>query len=475
MTPPPLSQAPAAPDTGSGLLWKEAKALLVLGTPMALTQLVQFSVQTIDIVMIGHLGPEPLAAAALASVLFFITFIAGFGPVMAVSPLVSQALGADRANYTDVRLSIRMGFWAVLLMFPAMLAYYFVAPGFALLLGQPEHLTHMIGPYILALGPGLPFMMGVIILRNFLAAIDRTRMPLIAVLITTLTNALLNYVLIFGHFGFPRLELVGAGIASTLAHAAGFFFLLVYVYRDGEARKFRILQDALHLHWGRLREIIRLGWPMGASFALEALFFNCGALIMGRIGTNEVAAFQIGLNVAAMAFMLPFGLSMAGAVRVGLAEGARDAAGVRRAAAMTVVVCVGAISLVALPVALWPGPVGRFYLDADDPANHGVLALIRLFLPVAAGFMLFDATQVAANQALRGLKDVNLPLLIVCIAFWIIGFPIAYGLSLHSSVGAVGVWYGFLVSLAAAAAMLGARLYYLVRPRPREKLAAGGA
>ena len=445
-------------------LGREIKALLVLGIPMALTQLVQFSVQTIDILMIGQLGAEALAAAALANVLFFIPFTVGFGPVMAVSPIVSQALGANRQNFEHVRVTIRMGLWLIILMFPPMLVYFLLAPDLARALGQPENLASLAGPYILALGPGMPFMMGVFMLRNFLAAIDRTRVPLYASLIATLVNVLFNYLLIYGNFGFPRLELVGAGIASAIAHASGFAFLLVYIYADKEARQFRILKDAFVFRWRRLREIIRLGAAMGATFALEATFFNSGVFLMGLIGTNEVAAYQVALNVAALAFMLPLGFSMAGGVRVGLAVGARNPEGIQHAAIATFIVCGSAILLFAIPVSIWPESVAALYLKAEGGDNLEVLALVALFLPVAAAFMLFDALQVAANQVLRGLKDVNIPVILVAISFWVIGFPVALYLGLRTSVGALGIWYGFLISLAIVSLLLGIRVYQLLRP-----------
>ena len=166
--------APAV-DARHGPWRKELYALLTLGTPMALTQLVQFSIQTIDVLMIGRLGPTPLAAAALGLVLYYAVFLVGMGPAIAISPLVSQALGADPDDFDDVRHSVRMGLWVTVLMFPLALAVFWVADDIALALGQPEELARMARPYVIALAPGLPFMVGVIVMRNFLAAIERTR------------------------------------------------------------------------------------------------------------------------------------------------------------------------------------------------------------------------------------------------------------------------------------------------------------
>ncbi|MEQ8936574.1 MAG: MATE family efflux transporter [Amphiplicatus sp.] len=445
-------------------LWRaELKALLVLGAPMALTQLIQFSINTVDVLMIGRLGAEPLAAASLGIVMYYAVFLLGLGPAMAISPLVSQALGRNRDDVVDVRRSVRMGLWANVLMFPAALILFLNAGAIARALGQPETLAAMAGPYVIALAPGLPFMLGVIMMRNYLAAIEKTKIPLLFILATTFVNAFLNYLLIYGNWGFPRLELVGAGIASAISHAAGFFLLVGYSCVERDAKRFEILKDALKPDWERLREIVRLGWPIGVTIGFEAMLFNSSVFLMGRIGINEVAAYQVALNVAALAFMMPLGMSMAGGVRVGLAAGAGDKERVRRASALTIIVCASIIMVFAIPVMLWPRGVAGLYLNALDPENARVLALVASFLPIAAAFALFDATQVAAAQCLRGLKDVRVPMLLTGISYWAIGFPLAAWLGLGTEVGAVGIWWGLLASLACASLTLGARLWFLVR------------
>lgn len=445
-------------------LWRaEAKSLLALGIPMALTQLIQYSINTIDVLMIGRLGAEALAGSSLGLVIFYATFLFGIGPAMAVTPMVSQALGADETNIKDARRSVRMGLWALVLGFPFVLLVYFSATDIALALGQPEIVARLAGPYVLALAPGWLFMLGVIVLRNFLAAIERTRAPLIIIIITTLINVILNYLLIFGSWGFPRLELVGAGIASSLSHMIGFFLLVGYIKWDQRARRFDLFTRIIKLDFERLREVFRLGWPISVTMGFEVLLFNAAVFIVGRIGVDELAAYHVAINFAALAFMAPLGLSMAGATRVGLAKGANDQSGVVRAAVVSILMCIAMISLFAIPIAIAPIQVASVYLDPRDPNNLVVIGLAASFLPIAAGFMLFDAVQVAANQCLRGLKDVNVPMALTAFSYWVIGFPIAYWLALHTPLGAVGVWWGLLFSLAAASFLLGGRLFFVLR------------
>lgn len=452
-----------APGARMGPWRREFLALMTIGLPMGLTQLVQFSINTIDVLMIGRLGAEQLAAASLGLIMFFAMFVAGFGPAMATSPMVAQALGADKDDVRDVRRSVRMGLWVVGIFAPLISIVYFFAEEFALALGQPPVTAKLAEPYVLALAPGLPFALGVIVLRNFLAAIERARAPLVFIIITTGLNALLNYILIYGNWGAPRLELVGAGIASSISHAAGFFALVAYINWEKTAKRFELFVRFLLPDWPRFMEVVRLGWPIAVTFGFEAMLFNSAVFLMGRIGVHEMAAYHVALNVAALAFMMPMGLSMAGGVRVGLMAGAKDRPGVRRASVVAILSCVGVIMLFAIPMMFFPGEIAGLYLDADETA---VLALVASFLPIAAAFALFDATQVAAAQALRGLKDVRMPMFLTGISYWAIGFTTAAWLGLATPMGAVGVWWGLLAGLAAASILLSTRLWLITRDPP---------
>ena len=442
---------------------RELRQLLSIGVPMGLTQLVQFSIHTVDVLMIGQLGPEPLAGASLGLVILYAVFLFGFGPAMAVSPMVSHTLGADPGNVRDVRRSVRMSLWTIGVGVTALSTLFFLAEDIALALGQPPGPAALAEPYVLAMAPGLSFMVGIMALRNFLAVIGHTRAPLAFIILTTALNAFLNWLLIYGNWGFPRLELVGAGVASSLSNLAGFVILVLYIQLEPASQRFHLFKDFLAPSWARLREVVHLSWPISLTAAFEAMLFNAAVFLMGRIGVDEMAAYQVALNVAAIAFMMPLGLSMAGAVRVGLMEGAGDRAAVRRAAGVSILACIGAIMVVAVPVMVAPSRVAGLYLDASDPSSARVLELVASFLPIAAAFALFDATQVAANQALRGLKDVRVPMFMTALAYWGMGFPVSAWLGLGTSLGAIGVWWGLLIGLAAAALLLGARLAWLTR------------
>ncbi|GHB03644.1 multidrug resistance protein NorM [Algimonas arctica] len=442
----------------------ELRALLALGLPMSLTQVIQYSVFVADTMMIGRIGKEAVAAAALGSLLVFLVWMVAAGPVNAVTPMASQALGRDRNSHQDVRRSVRMALWAVaLLCIPLFMLIGFTEP-ILLALGQDADVAKMAAHYAWVVAPGLPLSLAVMVLRNFLATIDETLQPLIAVTLAVLLNIGLNAVLIFGLFGFPALGLIGAGIASSISYAVCFLIFVVMIQRHERAREFDVFQNVLKFDRERFVEVVRLSVPISLTTLFEGLLFNVAIILMGWIGVAEQAAYHVGLNVAAMAFMVPWGFAMGGAVRVGLAEGAGDAQARKRSAYMTLGVSMGLTAVIALFVATQGGFIADLYFGFDSKENDApVRALVLTFLPVAAGFMVVDAAQVTCNQLLRGLKDVNWPMVITGVSYWLIGFPLCYGLTFQTSMGAIGVWWGLAVGLFVAFIGLGIRLLLLLR------------
>ena len=447
----------------------ELKAILALGLPMAATQIVQFFVYTIDVIMIGRVSADALAASSLGLVVMFLIWMIGSGPVAAVTPLISQALGANQHDYDDVRYSVRMSLWVVALMTPVIILGVMFTEPVLVFFGQDPVMSKMAGEYVLMLSFGMPFALGVMCLRNFLAALNKTTIPLLLVIISTALNAFFNYLFIFGNWGFPRLELIGAGIASSLVYFISFLLFVAYVRLDSEAHRFRIFYDFFTPKWDRFKEVIILGWPISVSTVFEGMLFNACVLLMGVIGKSEIAAYQIAMNVAALAFMLPWGMSMAGAVRVGLAAGARNHPAVKRVCLITIGLCVATMASVAVFVTAVPEFITGLYVK-DTPENIDVSRLTILFLPLAAAFMLSDAVQVASNQLLRALKDVKAPMYMTGFCYWIVGFPLAWYLGLKTPVGPNGIWYGLLASLTVASVLLGGRLYWLVWRTQRYKL-----
>lgn len=440
--------------------WRgEMAALLALGVPMALTQIVQFSIYTVDVVMIGRLSPEDLAAAAVGSVIYFALWMLGSGPVSAVTPLVAQVLGENKHERRDARISVRMALWVIALMVPFLFAILLFAEPLMLALRQDPVVARKAGEYVLALAPGWPFALGVMALRNFLAAIGKTFVPFLMVAASVLVNIGMNALLIFGLWGFPELGLVGAGIASSIAYFACFVFFVIYISVNKDAREFHIFENWWRPHWSRFAQVVKLGAPMSAMTVFEGMLFNACVIIVGVIGVLEQAAYQVALNVAALAYMMPWGLAMAGSARAGLAAGSGSTSAVKRVALCTMAACTVMITIFAVIVVSLPEQIAAAYVKQDTPDAVATAMIVAGFLPIAAAFMIFDAVQVSAIQVLRGLKDVLWPMVLCGISYWGIGFPVALYLGLYTDLAANGVWYGLLAGLFAASVLMGGRLY----------------
>ena len=454
-----ISQKAILPDTWGG----EMRALLTIGIPMGLAQLVQFSPYIADAVMIGRIGPTEIAAAAIGSVLYFLIWMLASGPIAAVTPLVSQALGRNIAERRDVRRTVRMSVWACFLIFPFIIGLLLLTEPLMIFAGQDPKVAALAQDYVLVLAPGLPFTLAVMSFRNFLAAIGKTIVPFLLVASAAIVNIILNWVLIFGNLGAPELSLLGAGIASSISGIYGYVIFVIYIKWDAKARDFDLFSNLLKPDWERMGELMKIGWPISVTVTFEGMLFNAGVLIAGAVGVIEQAGFQIALSVASTAFMMPYGLSMAGAVRIGLAKGAANTPAARRASTATILSSVLAIGLCALPVAFVPQWVASLYFNMEAADTRPVFEYVVIFLPIAAGFMFFDAVQVACNQLLRGLADVKWPMVITGISYWVIGFPIAFYTALHTNIGAAGIWYGLTAGLIAAFIGLGIRLWLQLR------------
>ena len=454
-----ISQKAILPDTWGG----EMRALLTIGIPMGLAQLVQFSPYIADAVMIGRIGPTEIAAAAIGSVLYFLIWMLASGPIAAVTPLVSQALGRNIAERRDVRRTVRMSVWACFLIFPFIIGLLLLTEPLMIFAGQDPKVAALAQDYVLVLAPGLPFTLAVMSFRNFLAAIGKTIVPFLLVASAAIVNIILNWVLIFGNLGAPELSLLGAGIASSISGIYGYVIFVIYIKWDAKACDFDLFSNLLKPDWERMGDLLKIGWPISVTVTFEGMLFNAGVLIAGAVGVIEQAGFQIALSVASTAFMMPYGLSMAGAVRIGLAKGAANTPAARRASTTTILSSVLAIGLCALPVAFVPQWVASLYFNMEAADTRPVFDYVVIFLPIAAGFMFFDAVQVACNQLLRGLADVRWPMVITGISYWVIGFPIAFYTALHTNIGAAGIWYGLTAGLIAAFIGLGIRLWLQLR------------
>ena len=454
--PTPLAQTLPASMPPAAKPWlKEAKAVLALGLPLIGAQLAQVGIQTTDIVMIGWLGPQQLAASALGASLFFATWLFAMGICSAVAPLVAYARGAKQPR--QVRRSVRQGFWvAVVIGLPLFAGLWQIEP-ILLAIGQDPQNAALAGGYIQAMLFGFVPSLWFIVMRSFLSAMDKGQVILVVSLLAVGFNALCNYALMFGNFGFPRLELVGAGIASSLTACFMFGGLLLYTLRHRKLKRYALLVRLWRPDWQLFREIFRIGTPVGATILMEASMFAAAAQMMGRIGTAELAAHTIAIQCVSVAFMLPLGLGQAATIRIGLADGSRRWHDIGHAGWSAMALGMVCVVLTVLVYLLLPVTLVDFYLDLDLPENLVVLEYAVIYLAIAALFQLFDSGQVIAACSLRGLRDTRTPMLLAALGYWGIGFPAALWLGFETELGGKGVWLGLAAGLAVTAVMLIAR------------------
>jgi MATE family multidrug resistance protein len=457
-----IDARPRVTGHGRAAWMAEARALLALGLPLCVTQLAQMLIMCTDVFMLGHLSKTALAAAALGNTVFFICWLVGSGPAIAVSPMIAHILGAAPDDVPGVRASVRMGFWSVGLLSLPLIGVLLCTRPILLALGQQPMLAADAGRFTQALFIGLPFSLAFQVLRNFATSLSRPAAPLIVMGLAVFFNVLGDYALIFGHLGAPRLGLVGSGAASAASFAFSFFAMLVVIAATPALRRYRIFRRSHHIDPARLAEVFRLGLPIGMTMLFEIALFNGATLIMGGFGVASLAAHQIALMIPSLTFMVPLGIGMAATVRVGLAAGAGDRAGVRRAGYGAMLMAIVFMSGTALLIFLFPHTIAGLWF-ADPPANRDVITLAVSFLYVAAAFQIADGLQVTASLSLRGLKDARAPMWIAGASYWLAGFPVCLLLGFHFHMQGLGIWYGLAFGLFVAAAALMTRFYILAR------------
>jgi MATE family multidrug resistance protein len=462
----PLDLGDAGPRIAGnqrGAWWLETKALALLAAPLAITQLAQMVILATDTFLLGHLSKEALAAAALASNVFFMVWLVGMGPATALTAIVAHIRGANDNDLAGVRNAVRMGCWAMLLMTPVLMSVLLYTEDLLLMIGQEPALAAQASIFMSALMWSLPPSLGFQVLRNFSTAVDKPMVPLIVSGLVVLCNAALGYALIFGHFGLPRLELFGSGLGSAIAQLIGFLAMLAFCLWHPALKRYRMLLRFTRPHWAHLREVFTLGLPIGLTMMFEVALFVAAALTMGLFGADMLAAHQIAITVPSLTFMVPMGIGMAATVRVGLAMGAGDMVAARRAGwlAMGMSGIFMLISSVAL--LLFPVQIAGLWLPATAE-NQPVLTLAISFLMVAALFQLADGLQVTAAMSLRGLKDARMPMWIAGTSYWLIGFPICLWLGFAQDMKGLGVWYGLAAGLMVATVALVWRFHALSKP-----------
>ena len=444
-----IERAPiaAAPENQ---LAAELTETIRLSAPMALTQLGQIAMMTTDLAFIGRLGDEAVAAAALGHTAYFVSFTFGLGLIAAVAPLAAQAFGARDPR--QVRRAVRTGLWVALLVSIPITILLLCGEQVLLALGQAPGAARLGQQYLFGLVWGIAPALWFIAIRGFMGAVNRPEPVLWITLAAVPANALLVYLLLYGNWGFPRLGLFGAGLATTIVNIGTFLAALCFVMWRRPFRKYHILARLWRIDWPLMRELVVIGAPISLSMLLEYGLFGSAAILMGLIGTAALAAHQVALQVTAILFMVPLGIGMAATVRVGHAVGRYDADAVKRAGWVALWLGIALAAALTVAVMLWRFALANLFFG--DATTHGATELTAALLLVGATYFVTDAIQTIVAGALRGLNDTRVPLLLAAVSYWLIGFTLACILGFSTSLGAVGVWIGLSCGTAVYAAAL---------------------
>lgn len=454
-------RAPTAPSLPPAPWRTEFRQLFKLATPIVATQVAWVAMLTTDTAFIGRLGSDALAGAGLSLMTFFIGYMLCFGVTMSTAGLAAQAFGARRPRI--VRRVIRQGLWVGgIMVTPCVLGFTFTGPLLAALDQPPEALPHA-EAYMSTLMWSLPPAIAFAILRNFVSALGRPGPALYAMAAGVPVNALLDYALIFGNFGFPRLELVGAGIATSTVNVLMLAFIAAVAQWRRPFNKYQVFARFWRPDWRIFTEILRVGAPIAVMMVLEGGFFIGAVFVIGQFGAVAVAAHMIAMQMPHITFMVPMGMSQAATVRVGQMAGRRDVTGAYRAG-WTAIAVTAAFMLVTTAVILTTtGPFARLFMDTDTAGADLVLPMAQGLLVLAALFQLGDGIQAVAAGALRGVNDTKIPMINAVASFWGLGATLALWLAFHRGLETEGIWIGFVVSLCVAALLQAWRFRRLQR------------
>ena len=436
-----------------------------LAAPVMLGMLGHTLVSFVDNIMVGQLGTAELAAVSLGNSFFFIAMSIGIGFSTAITPLIAEA---DAANdFLKAKSTFKHGLFLCSFLGVSLflLLYFSKALLHSNFLNQPKEVITLAVPYLDLIAFSL---IPLIIFQAFKQSSDglsMTKYPMYATLIANVINIILNYILIFGKFGIPKMGIVGAAYGTLISRWIMVVFLWYLLVQKKQSKKLVTQIKIFSLNTSILKKIINLGFPSALQMFFEVAIFTSAIWLSGLLGKNSQAANQIALNLSSMTYMVAIGLSVAAMIRVGNQKGLLNFIELRRIAfSIFLLATILALSF-AILFLTFRFELPKIYVDLNDSINlvdnMKVIGIASKLLLIAAIFQISDSTQVVFLGALRGLQDVKIPTIITFIAYWIIGFPVSYFLGKESVFGSFGIWIGLLIGLSSASILLYFRFNYL--------------
>ena len=434
-----------------------------LASPVILGMLGHTMVAFIDNIMVGQLGTAELAAVSLGNSFMFIAMSLGIGFSTAITPLVAEADG--EGNLASGKLAFKHGLFLCTVLGILLFLMVFTARPILYYMNQPEEVVDLAMPYLTLVAASLVPLIVFQAFKQCSDGLSLTKYPMYATIAANVINVILNYLFIFGKFGFPQLGIVGAAIGTLASRLIMVGYLWYLMSQHYKAREYVLRIKFFTLTKKMIRKLLSLGFPSALQMFFEVAIFTAAIWLSGILGKNPQAANQIALNLSSMTFMVGMGFSVAAMVRVGNQKGLKRFRELRRIAFSIFLLTSLCAAVFAAGFLLFNGDLPKMYLDETDPKNFAdnlqVLTIASKLLLIAAVFQISDAVQVVVLGALRGMQDVKIPTLITFVAYWVVGFPISYYLSMHTDYKSSGIWIGLLAGLTTSAILLFFRFQYL--------------
>lgn len=442
---------------------KEFRYNIKLASPVILGMLGHTMVAFVDNIMVGQLGTAELAAVSLGNSFMFIAMSLGIGFSTAITPLVAEADG--EGNFDAGKSSFKHGLFLCIVLGIALFLMVFFAKPLMYFMKQPEEVVLLAMPYLNLVAISL---IPLIIFQAFKQCSDglsMTKYPMYATIIANVVNVILNYLFIFGKMGFPELGVVGAAIGTLASRFIMVIYLWFLMSQHYKSRDYVLHIKLFRLSKKMLKKLLDLGFPSALQMFFEVAIFTAAIWLSGILGKNPQAANQIALNLSSMTFMVAMGFSVAAMIRVGNQKGLKRFRELRRIAFSIFLLSTISAAIFAIVFLLFNGELPKLYLDENDPQNIAdnfeVLTISAKLLLIAAIFQISDGIQVVVLGALRGMQDVKIPTVLTFIAYWVVGFPVSFYLSMYTEYKSSGIWIGLLAGLTTSAILLSIRFHRL--------------
>ncbi len=443
------------------LIKSELKASLQLASPLVAALLAQIAMEIVNMVMLGKLSANALAAGGLGTSIFLLLLVICNGIFSATGVMIARDYGAK--NHAEINLTLSQSLYlAIIISIPCFFILRWI-PHFLIAIGQDPEIIALTSIFLHALSWGMPGLIGYLALREFVSALSFTRLIMFLSIIFVPFAALLNYLFMYGKLGFKPLGIAGVGYSNAIMEWCLLGGMLYFIFKSKKMRSYFNFHRGQAINWTKIREIIKLGLPVSITMGLEAGLFSVTNILMVYFGVNALAAHQIALQCATFAFMFPLGFAQATAIRVGQNLGSGSVQNAKYAGYIGLSLGAGIAIITAIIFLTIPTSIIHLFIRFNEHNEQTLIPIAVSFMSVMALFQIVDAAQVIMNGALRGLKDTFVPMWLGLLSYWLSGLLSGYILAFKLELGGIGLWWGLGIGISVSAMLLILRFNYRIQ------------